>query len=269
MELFSEKGSIVRKIWSNADTILFIFAGASAEFALNKAVDWLYFTGRLPADPLGRLFSTVTYAQRIVFSELDKANKAIDQITAIHSAVEANRKSQIPDWAYRDVLFLLVDYSIRAYELLYRKLSSAEKEEIYNTFYRMGLRMNIPDLPENYFSWVAVREDHLRRNLEKSRFTIDLYKQYKKHLGFGRYLLLKEVQAQLVPAYVRQLLGLRKVSLLMLIVPLYKLSRKIKLDGLVKALILPLDYQPQIKALDQSADVINNFSTVKEASYFK
>ncbi|MEJ7663471.1 MAG: hypothetical protein WKG07_29945 [Hymenobacter sp.] len=39
--------------------VLFIFAGAAAEFALNKAVDWLYFTGRLPADPLGRLFSTV------------------------------------------------------------------------------------------------------------------------------------------------------------------------------------------------------------------
>jgi hypothetical protein len=33
--------------------------GLSAEFALNKAVDWLYITGRLPAVPLGRLFSTV------------------------------------------------------------------------------------------------------------------------------------------------------------------------------------------------------------------
>lgn len=251
MELFSEKGSIVRKIWSNADTILFIFAGASAEFALNKAVDWLYFTGRLPADPLGRLFSTVTYAQRIVFSERAQANKAIDQITAIHSAVEANRKSQIPDWAYRDVLFLLVDYSIRSFELLYRKLSSAEKEEIYNTFYRMGLRMNLKDLPENYQQWVSVRAEHMRNDLEKSRFTIDLYKQYKKHLGFTRFLLLKEVQSQLVSPHVRQLLGLRKVSLLMLIVPLYKFSRLLRLDNLVKLIILPPDYQPQIKALNQ------------------
>jgi hypothetical protein len=65
---FVRKHSIVRKIWGNADTILFIFAGASAEFALNKAVDWLYFTGRLPSDPLGRLFSTVAYARMIVFS---------------------------------------------------------------------------------------------------------------------------------------------------------------------------------------------------------
>lgn len=259
MKLFAKQGSIIRKIWSNADTALFIFAGASAEFALNKAVDWLYFTGRLPADPLGRLFSTVTYAQKIVFSELDKANKAIDQITAIHSAVEENRGSRIPDWAYRDVLFLLVGYSIRAYELLYRKLSSAEKEEIYNTFYRMGLRMQIKELPENYHKWLPVREDHLRRNLEKSAFSIDLYKQYKKHLGFARFILLKEVQAQLVPPHVRQLLGLRKVSLLMLIVPLYKLSRKLNLDRLVKALILPPDYQPQIKAMDVNPDSVNSF----------
>jgi uncharacterized protein (DUF2236 family) len=254
MEFFSEEGSIMRKIWSNADTILFIFAGASAEFALNKAVDWLYFTGKLPADPLGRLFSTVVYAQKIVFSELEQANKAIDQITAVHAAVEANRKSQIPDWAYRDVLFLLIDYSIRAFELLYRKLSSAEKEDIYNTFYRVGLRMNLKDLPANYQEWVSVREEHMRNDLEKSRLTLDLYKQYKKHLGFARFMLLKEVQAQLVPQRVRQLLNLRKVSLLMLIVPLYKLSRFINLDRLAKALILPAAYKAQIAALGSSYD---------------
>jgi len=66
-EYFVRENSIVRKIWGKSDTILFIFAGASAEFALNKAVDWLYFTGKLPQDPLGRLFSTVSYARSIVF----------------------------------------------------------------------------------------------------------------------------------------------------------------------------------------------------------
>jgi len=53
MEYFVKQNSIVRTIWGDGDTILFIFAGASAEFALNKAVDWLYFTGKLPEDPLG------------------------------------------------------------------------------------------------------------------------------------------------------------------------------------------------------------------------
>src|ERR1700755_1915577 len=94
---FVQPGSIVRKIWGKADTILFIFAGASAEFALNKAVDWLYFTGRLPADPLGRLFSTVAYAKQIVFADHDEALYAIDKITAIHKTVEGNRGEQIPD----------------------------------------------------------------------------------------------------------------------------------------------------------------------------
>ena len=107
MEFFVHKNSIVRTIWGKADTILFIFAGASAEFALNKAVDWLYFTGRLPADPLGRLFSTIGYARQIVFSERDAALRAIDKMRAIHSTVEANRGDKIPDWAYRDVLFKL------------------------------------------------------------------------------------------------------------------------------------------------------------------
>ena len=91
MKQFVEQDSIVKKIWGKADTVMFIFAGSAAEFALNKAVDWLYFTGKLPADPIGRLFSTVTYARSIIFSDLDTANKSIDKITSIHAAVEQNR----------------------------------------------------------------------------------------------------------------------------------------------------------------------------------
>ena len=110
MQYFVCKNSIVREIWGKGDTILFIFAGASAEFALNKAVDWLYFTGRLPADPLGRLFSTVAYARKIVFSEQEDALQTINKMRAIHAGVEKARGAAIPDWAYRDVLFMLIDY---------------------------------------------------------------------------------------------------------------------------------------------------------------
>jgi hypothetical protein len=85
-------------------------------------------------------------------------------------------------------------------------------------------------------------------------------------LGLARFILLKEVQAQLVPQKVRKLLGLRKVSLLMLIVPMYKFSRKLQLDKLVKAVILPTAYKPQIKALDINGESVTNFSTVKTAS---
>ena len=53
---FVDRRSIVRKIWGNPDLVLLVFAGAAAEFALNRAVDWLFFTGEIPRDPIGRLF---------------------------------------------------------------------------------------------------------------------------------------------------------------------------------------------------------------------
>src|SRR5579872_6434854 len=109
---FVHPDSIARTIWGRSDTVLLIFAGASAEFALNRSVDWLYFTGKLPSDPLGRLFSTVAYARGIVFADEASAFKAIDSITAIHKAVEEKRAAVIPATAYLDVLFLLIGYSI-------------------------------------------------------------------------------------------------------------------------------------------------------------
>src|SRR6185503_13222409 len=154
MEFFVDRQSVVRKIWGKSDTVLFIFAGAAAEFALNKAVDWLYFTGRLPADPIGRLFSTVRYARKIVFSPLEEAHKAIDSIRDIHIAVEKSRGSSIPDWAYQDVLFMLIHYSIASYELLEKKLNDEEKAEVYNVFYRLGTRMGVKDLPLTYKEWL-------------------------------------------------------------------------------------------------------------------
>jgi len=250
MEFFVDKGSIVRKIWGKGDTVLFVFAGASAEFALNKAVDWLYFTGRLPADPLGRLFSTVTYARQIVFSNMEDAHKAIDKIAAIHAAVENSRQSKIPDWAYRDVLFMLIHYSGASFELLERKMTDAEKEDLFDVFYRMGLRMGLTGLPANYREWTIMRNEHMEQDLQKGHYSTDLYKQYKKHLGHIRYWLLKESQKLVVPPFVNQLLSLGKFSWLTPILFFYKLSRMIKLDWFLKSLVLPHAYKKQIKDLD-------------------
>lgn len=250
MEFFVNQSSIVRKIWGKGDTILFIFAGASAEFALNKAVDWLYFTGRLPADPLGRLFSTVMYARRIVFAEEKAANKTIDAITAIHTGVENSRGSQIPDWAYRDVLFMLIHYSQASFELLERKMTEAEKEDLFDVFRRVGLRMALKELPKNYKEWQIMHIAHLQHDLVKSFYTNDLYKQYRRHLGWIRYTLLLESQQLVVPAHVKQLLQLRNFSWLTPMLSIYKLSRKIKMDGLLKSLVLPNAYKKQIKELD-------------------
>ncbi len=250
MEFFVAQHSIVRKIWGKSDTILFIFAGAAAEFALNKAVDWLYFTGKLPSDPLGRLFSTVRYARMIVFAPKEEANKAIDTMRKIHSVVEENRGAVIPDWAYRDVLFMLIHYSISAYELLEEKLSEVEKEEVYNVFYRVGDRMGLKDLPKTYTEWLPIREAHLMADLQKSEFTVDLFKQYKKHLGAMRFKVLIEGQKLVCPNRVKTLLQFSGFSLLKPIVPMYKVSRLLKIDWLLKNILLPSAYKAQINELD-------------------
>ena len=252
MEYFVAEDSIVREIWGKGDTILFIFAGASAEFALNKAVDWLYYTGKLPNDPLGRLFSTVSYAREIVFSEKDAALKAIDSITEIHSAVESKRGRTIPDWAYRDVLFMLIDYSIRSYELLEQELSLAQKQEVFNVFFRVGMRMQLQGLPENFETFQKMRRSHLEQNLEAGEYTRDLYRRYRKNLGSVRYRLLLETQIYIIPKKVRELLSLRKFSLLTLLIPPYKLSRRIKLDQLLRSMILPAAHREEINSLDQA-----------------
>jgi len=250
MAFFVKNGSVVRQIWGKGDTILFIFAGASAEFALNKAVDWLYFTGRLPADPLGRLFSTVAYARRIVFAPIAEAHEAIDAMNHIHAALEASRGKAIPDWAYRDVLFMLIDYSIRSFEVLERKLTAAEKEEVFDVFLRVGIRMQLKGLPANFQQWQFMRNEHLQHDLAASHFTTDLYRQYRRHLGPIRYYLLLQTQILIAPQRVKHLLKFRNTSLLTPLLALYKISRKMSMDKLLKLLILPPAYKRQINDLD-------------------
>ncbi|MXV51827.1 DUF2236 domain-containing protein [Pedobacter sp. HMF7647] len=247
---FVNENSIVRQVWSKADTILFIFAGAAAEFALNKAVDWLYFTGKLPADPIGRLFSTVAYAKKIIFSPYEDALASIDQITFIHKHVEQSRGKSIPDWAYRDVLFMLIDYSIRSYELLERKLTDEQKEEIFATFHDVGIRMQVKDLPENFQAWKFARDNHLQTNLALSDYSIHLFKQYKKHLGTARYLLLRLVQATLCPEIVQKKLSLGNGTLLLPLLRIYRILNNLQLQKQVRDCLLPAQYKKQFKNLD-------------------
>ena len=240
----------LRRIWSKADAILVIFAGSAAEFALNKAVDWLYFTGRLPADPLGRLFSTVAYARRIIFAERAEAEKAICQIVQIHQQVEQARAQQIPAWAYRDVLYMLIHYSIAAAELLDKPLSPVEKEEVYAVFREMGSLMSIPALPPNYQQWLPDYEQHLQHDLACSTLTYDLFKQYRKHLGSLRYQLLLQTQSLVIPPPVRDLLSSSRPAVLPLLLPSYRFLRNRNRTRWIQWLLVPPVYRQQVAALD-------------------
>ena len=177
---------------------------------------------------------------------------AIDRIVSIHQAVEENRGDRIPDWAYRDVLFMLIHYSIAAYELLERKLTDAEKEDLLDVFYRMGTRMHLKDLPSDYASWRKLQQQHLETDLLNSHYTKDLYKQYRKHLGAFRYRILVQSQKLVCPPRVLSLLGLKSFSWASPLLVVYKLARVVKLDGLVKEALLPRAYMKEIKALDKA-----------------
>jgi len=249
MRTFVDKTSIVRKIWSTTDITLFIFAGASAEFALNKQVDWLYFTGKLPGDPIGRLFSTVKYAQHIIFKEEKEAISSIEKINTIHQHVESARGLKIPNEGYQDVLYLLIYYSISSFELLERKLNNEEKDEIVRTFARIGQQMHIQDIPADYSDWKMTYEQQVIRNLLKSSFTDNLFQQYRKHLGAFRYFLLLDIQRMLLSKHVNELLGLGRPRFVQLLVPFYRMVRKYRLHEQLILMMVPRKFIKQVKEM--------------------
>jgi hypothetical protein len=125
---------------------------------------------------------------------------------------------------------------------------------VFNVFYRVGTRMGLKDLPSTYNEWLPVRNAHLMADLQKSEYTTDLFKQYKKHLGAMRFKVLIEGQKLVVPERVKELLQFSDLSLLTSVVPLYKISRLMKMDWLLKNIILPSDYKDQINELDVPRD---------------
>ena len=250
MKTFVDDNSIVKKIWSTTDMTLFIFAGASAEFALNKQVDWLYFTGKLPGDPIGRLFSTVKYAQYIIFKEEKEAANSIDKINSIHHNVESARGKKISNAGYQDVLYMLIHYSISSFELLERKLSNEEKDEMVRTFQKIGIQMHIDNLPGNYAEWFSAYNNNLQINLLNSPFTKDLFKQYKKHLGLFRYFLLIDIQRMLVPEHVNSLLCLGRPKIVHLLIPVYRLIRTYSLHKYLILTMVPNKFKDQVRGMD-------------------
>lgn len=249
-EDFVAPDSVVRRIWGNSDMVLLVFAGSAAEFALNRAIDWLFFTGKLPDDPLGRLVSTAAYAQQIVFADQATASRTLARIRAIHQAVEQQRGRRIPDWAHRDVLYMLIDYSERAHALLRGPLTAAEREELYDVFRRVGSGLAIPELPATYAAWQDDRARHLFRDLQRGDGTRALYAQYRKHLGAMRYRLLLLVQAMLSPEHVRVLLRLHRASWLRPLVRLYPLLVRARLRSFVQRMLMPEKILPAVRALD-------------------
>jgi hypothetical protein len=252
MDYFVKPDSIVRQIWRDADCILFIFGASSGEFALHKSVDWLFFTGKLPSDPIGRLFSTVVYAQKIIFEEKSKAEKTLQNIKNIHVGIENNRGFQIPNWAYQDVLFMLIHHSMASFELLHRPLTLSEKKEIFEVFHEVGSRMGISDLPKDLEKWEIDRRGNLNENYQKTELSVQLFQAYKTHLGSIRFQLLLYVQRILLPIELKKLTGNFHSPNLNVLMYTYKHCKTYWPIHQLKYYLLPKQYRKALKDLVRS-----------------
>ncbi len=74
--------------------------------------------------------------------------------------------------------------------------------------------MQLKGLAKNHTEWLLQREKDMQNDLVKSDLTVDLFKQYKKHLGAFRYFVLIEGEKLIIPEKVRKLLGFSKFSFL-------------------------------------------------------
>lgn len=252
MDYFVKPDSIVRQIWRDADCILFIFGASSGEFALHKSVDWLFFTGKLPSDPIGRLFSTVVYAQKIIFEEKSKAEKTLQNMKNIHVGVENNRGFEIPNWAYQDVLYMLIYHSMASFERLHRTLTLSEKKEIFEVFHEVGNRMGISDLPKNLEDWEIDRKENLKENYQKTELSSQLFQAYKTHLGSIRFQLLLYVQRILLPIELKRLTGNFSSPNHNILMYSYKRTKTYWPIHQLKYYLLPKKYRKTLKDLVRS-----------------
>jgi hypothetical protein len=147
----------------------------------------------------------------------------------------------------------LIYYSIASFELLERRLTGGEKDEIVSDFAKIGRQMHIQNIPSNYQDWKKVYECQQTRNLLKSSFTEDLFRQYRKHLGAFRYFLLLDIQRMLVSKHVNDLLGLGRTRFVQLLHPLYKRIRKYRLHKLLILMMVPGKFINQVKAMDKAS----------------
>jgi uncharacterized protein (DUF2236 family) len=249
-EPFVSHNSVVRRIWGDVDVVMLVFAGSAAEFGLNAAVDWLFVTGDLPRDPIGRFLATVAFARRIAFGSRREADGAFAAIRAAHTAVEQRRGARIPAWAHRDVLYMLIDHSERAFRALHRPLVPTERHDLYDVFRRVGEGLGIPELPSSYEDWVVDRERHLERDLVVTPHTVALAEAYRREIGAWRYVVLRQLQAMLAPPCVRDLLRLPRRPWIRYLLPLHPLVVRLKLRRVAQWLLVPSAHLDAVRALE-------------------
>src|SRR4051812_23415106 len=195
---------ITRSIWGEAENILLIYAGAAAEFALNPESHWLFYTGKLPSDPLHRFAATLRYQRKLFFLPQEGVRAMARRIKDIHRDVEEKRSREqgeitISDQAYLQVFSMLIEYGILGYEYLHRrKMTHEEKETYFDDMRAIALMMEIQDFPRDYARYLTRRTRMVIRELQSNVFTPKLMDAYRKGLPLFCYWVLRQFQARFI-----------------------------------------------------------------------
>jgi uncharacterized protein (DUF2236 family) len=247
--------AVTRRIWGSPDAILLFFAGGAAEFAAIKAVDWLFFTGRLPSATVERFFETVRFAQSVFFGDPADATEAIERINRIHRRVEDARGEEIPQWAYRDMLFILIDYGERAHEVVFGPMTEAERTSHFEVALALGQAMHLSGLPTTYAEYSDQRHQQLLEDYARGPLTDELYASYRRALGPLRFRLLRLVQASVLPEELRDVLQLEPYALVEELLRYYRFlpGGGNKLRPLHKVL-LPGRFAKQLREMGRAPD---------------
>lgn len=206
---------ITREIWGDPENVVLVYAGAAAEFALHPENHWLFYTGKLPSDPLGRLRDTLRYQQKLFFMPKDRVPLVAAQVRDLHRQVEQKRSSEdglrrISDRAFLMVFSMLIEYGIRGYEYLNRReLSTIEKEDYFQDIRSIALLMEVKDFPADYSQYQAVRAQIVTRELQFNPHTRELLAAFRRALGPLGYWALGQFQAQFIDPLLARRLGLK------------------------------------------------------------
>ena len=206
---------ITRTIWGEAETILLIYAGAAAEFALNPENHWLFYTGKLPSNPLRRFENTLRYQRKLFFMPQESVPALAGHIKDIHSDLERKRSQEqgemkISDQAYLQVFSMLIEYGILGYEYLHRlKMTQEEKEVYFNDIRSIALLMEIRDFPEDYSCYLNRRTRMVTSELQCNIFTRQLMDAYRRNLNPFCYWSLLQFQARFINPILAFRLGLK------------------------------------------------------------
>lgn len=222
---------ITRQIWGDPENVLLIYAGAAAEFALHPENNWLFYTGKLPANPLRRFQDTLQYQQRLFFLPQEKVPLVARHIKDLHRQVEEKKskeqgESHISDHAYLQVFSMLIEYGITGWEYLNRQtLSRKKREEYFNDIHLVAVMMEIADFPQDYHHYQTLRTQIVVRELQFNIHTRELMESYRHNLGFIPSWLLAQFQARFIDPILSRRLGLKTNLLFGFLYRIYPLLR--------------------------------------------